>query len=254
MKIYSHAAGAGVTFKEDIQIQTSFRWLLIQITGAATTVTEAELKTALLTWSKAGKKGQETLQSKISVYSLAEVNANREGLFVLNDTTFYAMIEVGDNGAIACSANDYVSLSFSGFQADNSVEIYAIDDAVQSTKVIKYVIDNINSRASQDLDLRGTKALFVPVAAMSKISLIHMVNDAAGEISAKSISYTPEELRGQMLLNNEIVSTNSLSAGSSLVHVSEEFYALGVSAAVRGTIEFNAAQTSSLIYVKSETF
>lgn len=254
MNLYSHLVAGAVAARNDIQIQTSVRYLFVKISGGAATVTEAEMKAALLSWSKAGKSGTEAIQNKISLYALAEVNAAKEGLFLMNATSFECIIEIGDGGALQCGADNYLSLNFEGFQTDWNVDIFAISDPVISTKCIKYVLDNIANKTQADIDLRGVKALLMPVAAVSKLYLNYATVDGQGKPGTRSIQLLAEELRAVMFLSNEIVNVNSLTAASSIVVVSEEYYAIDVKDAVNGYIEYNAGQTSAIVYLKSETF
>ena len=73
MKAYSHLVAGAIAAREDIQIQTSVRYLKVVLSGAAGTITEVELKTALLSWSKAGK-GAKPIQNKISLYFPRDFN------------------------------------------------------------------------------------------------------------------------------------------------------------------------------------
>lgn len=254
MNLYSHLVGAAVAKKDDLQIQVGARYLFIKISGAAATVTEAEMKTALVSWSKAGKGGQDPMQNKISLYNLAEINAAKEGLFFMSGTNFECMIELGDGGALQLGASEYISLNFEGFQTDWNVDIYVINDAVVTKKYLSYVADNISSKTQQDLDLRGSRALFFPVAAISKLYLNYNIIDANGQSTVKSVQYLAEELRGLMFLSNELVQVNSLTAPTTIIVVSEEFYGLDVKDAVSGYVEYVAGSTSSIFYIKSEAF
>ncbi len=254
MKVYSHLAAGAVAAKEDIQIQTSLRYLFVQVSGAATTITEAELKTAMVSWTKAGITGNIPIQNKVSLYTLAELNAAKEGLFLNNNTTDFAcMIEIGDGGAIRNDKNSYLSLNFEGFQTDWNVTINTVDDMNVVNRVTQYIEDKINNKPQADLDLRGVKSLFMPVASVSKLYLTYNTVEN-GVNSARTLQLLADELKGLMFLSNEIVSANSLTAANSLIIVSEEFYGVDVNSAVAGTIEYNANQTTSIWYVKTREY
>ncbi|MES2616929.1 MAG: hypothetical protein V4613_03635 [Bacteroidota bacterium] len=248
MQVYS---GSDLN-KKDIQIQTSFQKLFIIITAGAGLITKATLQAATIALAKAGRGGTDQMLPHTPVFTLAEIAAHREGLYVLNaaGTKFMATIDVGDGAAVELTNDRYISLDFSSFPGTWTTKIFTVDSPELTNQFKKIVPYSINNQLSTTVDLRGVDGVCIPKASITKLQLNYLTNGN----QPRSVQYLPEELQAIMMDTNEIVRADDETTAANLTIVSEDFYIFDTSACVSAFVEFIAAQTTIFYLIKRETF
>lgn len=253
MELYN---GTGLAAKNDLQIQTSVRYLFIEITGAANAVTEALLKAAKLSWKKVGGKGQKSNQMEIDFYRAAEIMSRRSGAYQFDTvgSSFRFVYEIGHGGAIVLNNTEYISVNFSGVTAAWNLKISTVDDVVKSDRCIVINEETIASRKAIDIDLRGVQQVYFTRGNIIDLTLAYTLADANGSTS-ENVVYTESELLAFNFLGSDnVVGFEALGTMGKALGIAEEFITLDVTNATAAKVKLNANVTDSYFLVLPQPF
>jgi hypothetical protein len=199
MKVFT--SPAAFTVKEDIQIQTAVARLYVEIKFANGTSLSAAKAIVKLRAISTGS-GATTIQDPIELQTCFEIAAAKEGYYRRDENTegqpwvYRGFIDVSHDGALACSADAYLSLDIKAAVSIQSLKIWAMGAPIATHKYLRVNPVTVQGTV-KDIPLAGIDAIVVrpqDVDAL-KLQYDHMSNDLE-----------KEEIEAMALMINDLVS------------------------------------------------
>ncbi len=218
------------------KIATSVIKLGMTIEDQTAGLAKADLENILVKIIDAGNGSNPVIHS-VDLWTLLEESAETVGVFMLAANKLTGSVDlVVDEMPFNAREINFLEVQLSGLVATQTVKLYAIDGWGNDGALRNLQLKSIVGSAMNDISLMGVKRMIIPI---SKIDSVTLDYPALGNLKAKSVTYTEEELEILQLEDPGIVYLKGKSATPQ--YLVENNWILACNNAVRAKVQPKAA-------------
>lgn len=197
------------------------------------------------------KGGTKPLLYPTKLKRLLEMSSRAEGAYWLDLTTGYVKgtFDIGVAGAYRLEDSEYLKIKITGATTGQVYSLDVIDHPIDVDFVYQFDPKGIQSANANKFNLKGVKAIVMPVANVSAITLDF--NPKASGLPQKSVRYTAKEIQAINRDMNDIVVAGKNSDGTArITYGFDELYVLDVNEVDTLTYEAVSNADHEIIFIR----